>query len=105
MSNSKGSQFWNGLQKVKHCFSWGGIFRIGKGDKTRIWHDVWIRQVPLRLQFPTLFLASSFPDNSVDDNFVCDEGVWNLTFKRSFGEADMQSWESLMCLLQDRCLI
>ena len=35
MNNSKGSQFWNGLQAVKQWFVWGAIHIVGNGKRTR----------------------------------------------------------------------
>ena len=99
MNNSRGSQFWNGLQSVKHWFVWGAIHTVGDGRATRFWHDVWIGNVPFKLAFPSLFWAAEAPEFSVAANYDTDVHLWDVKFKRSFGVDDMQLWEFLLAKL------
>lgn len=41
-----GSQFWRGVNKIKHLFSWGATFKVNNGKNTRFWEDVWLLDVP-----------------------------------------------------------
>jgi hypothetical protein len=53
---TNGSQFWKGLHKVKHLFKWGAIHKVGNGQLTQFWDDVWVTSSPLRLHFPSLYV-------------------------------------------------
>jgi hypothetical protein len=100
MNNSKGSQFWNGLQSVKQWFVWGAIHIVGDGRRTRFWHDVWVGKIPLRVAFPSLFWAASSPESSVIANYCLDSHSWDIKFRRTFCAADLQLWEQLQLLLE-----
>ena len=45
------SQFWRGINKVKHKFNWGPTYSVKSGREVRFWEDVWILNIPLRLAF------------------------------------------------------
>jgi hypothetical protein len=100
MNNSRGSQFWNGLQDVKKWFTWGAVHIVGDGKRTRFWHDVWIGSVPLKMIFPKLFLAALNPDASVAMNYDLNSHSWDIRFKRVFGREEMRSWEHLLQMLE-----
>jgi hypothetical protein len=44
-----GSQFWRGLQKVKHLLKWGAAHKVGNSKATKFWTDVWLDDTLLRL--------------------------------------------------------
>lgn len=54
-----GSLFWKGLHKVKHLFKWGAQYRAKDGRLIAFWDDSWVRDIPLRLQFPGLYACCS----------------------------------------------
>jgi hypothetical protein len=70
INNSRGSQYWNGLQEVKKWFTWGAIHIVGDGKHNRFWHDVWLSSVPLKINLSKLFWAAVKPDASVAMNYV-----------------------------------
>ena len=41
-----GSQFWKGINKIKHSISWGISYSVNNGRNTRFWEDVWALEVP-----------------------------------------------------------
>jgi hypothetical protein len=51
---TKGSQFWIGVQAIRWKLKFGAIKQVKSGDQTRMWEDVWLGQVPLKLSFPRL---------------------------------------------------
>lgn len=42
------SQFWQGILKVKHLFTWGVTYELHDGKSVNFWTDIWSGQVPLR---------------------------------------------------------
>jgi hypothetical protein len=49
------SPFWKGLMRVKKDFFNRGHFSVGSGRSVRFWEDVWLGDVPLAIQYPSLF--------------------------------------------------
>jgi hypothetical protein len=41
------SPFWKGLMGVKENFFSRGFFKIGNGQSTWFWEDVWFGEIPL----------------------------------------------------------
>lgn len=83
-----GSQFWRGLQKVKHWFKWGAIHKVGDGRSTRFRTDIWIGPTPFKTQFPILHSICIDPNALVCD--LVEENDWNINFRRSCGVAELQ---------------
>ena len=54
-----GSQFWRGLQAVKHMIRFGLSFKVQSGGSAMFWEDVWLKNIPLRLEYPSLFQSCS----------------------------------------------
>jgi hypothetical protein len=50
-----GSQFWQGIMKVRQKFKWGAKFIVNNGENTLFCEDVWIGEIPLKLSFPQLY--------------------------------------------------
>lgn len=49
------SSFWKGIIAVKDNFMANMKFSLGWGEKIRFWHDLWIGNTPLVVQFPNIF--------------------------------------------------
>jgi hypothetical protein len=47
--------FWEGLMWIKNDFFYRGYFKIGNGASVRFWEDIWLRDVPLSHQYPSLY--------------------------------------------------
>jgi hypothetical protein len=46
-----GSQFWEGIHKVKEKFCWGAKFVVNNGRKAMLWENVWLKEDPLKKVF------------------------------------------------------
>jgi hypothetical protein len=90
---TKGSQFWNAIQKVKWYFKLGARHQVHDGRRTYFWLDWWTGRGPLRESFPLLF-------SCCDNQFITVAGVrnaegWRIRFRRTFGLAEMVEWQNL----------
>jgi hypothetical protein len=98
MSESKGSQFWKSLDKIKHWFKMATSYAIGDERKVLLWHDVWIEDCPRKILFPSLFECCEQPEITVRDALHC--GGLNLSFCRSFGPREVEQWGKLGQVLE-----
>lgn len=98
-SESGCSQFWKGILKTKEILKWGLKAHVKNGQKTRFWEDVWIREIPLKLEYPRLYALCKDKGCLVADYWENDG--WKIEFNRPLGERDMSDWESLICILDD----
>jgi hypothetical protein len=98
-SKSTGSsQFWQGLHSVKEWYEKGKAHKVGSGNQTRFWKDVWVGEVPLKICCPRLFKICHDQDISVSS---AGELSWSLSYRRKFGEVEMEEWKVLMSLLEN----
>ena len=51
LKRKSGSQFWRGLLECRDWFQWGRRMEVKSGIQTRFWHDVWLGDRALKLQF------------------------------------------------------
>ena len=49
------SPFWKGLMRMKREFFSKGYFKVGNGASVRFWEDVWLEDLPLAQQYPSLY--------------------------------------------------
>jgi hypothetical protein len=90
---TKGSQFWNAIQKIKWYFKMGAKHKVHNGWRTYFWLDWWTGTGPLCFTFPWLFACC-------DNHFTMVQGVrtndgWRIRFRRTFGLAERVEWENL----------
>lgn len=78
-------------------FKWGAQYKVKDGHLTSFWHDPWLGDAPLRLQYPRLFNFCDNKQSTVRDCYDGDD--WNLSFNRSLDEGDVEAWEELMANL------
>lgn len=74
-SGKGGSQFWQGLCKVKHKIEWGARQEVNNGKDTLFWEDVWLGEVPLKLIFPQIYTYCR--DKNCTVNECWEEGMEN----------------------------
>lgn len=86
------------LHKVKHLFKWGAQYKVKNGRSVSFWEDSWLNDIPLILQYPSLYTFCRDKEATVHDCF--DGENWNINFNRSLSEIDMNLWNSLMLDLQ-----
>jgi hypothetical protein len=92
-----GSQFWKSLHKIKKWVRMGLVYRVGNGRKCFFWHDVWLGDCPLKIQFPVLFSCCGQPDGTVAEVF--DGQRWVLSFNRSLDHMGVAEWQAMNILL------
>lgn len=88
------SLWWKDICRVglglDFTFDWfvdGMVRKIGNEVSIRFWHDVWVREVPLKVAFPKLFAISTYSKGlySFGDERFDGGGVdWSLNWRRSF---------------------
>jgi hypothetical protein len=97
-SKSAGSsQFWQGLHSVKEWYERGKAHAVGSGRQTRFWKDTWLGECSLRVYYPNLNRICHDQDISVQAAKACD---WCLSYRRCFGEPEMQEWRDMMTQLK-----
>jgi hypothetical protein len=90
---TKGSQFWNAIQKIKWYFKLGARHSVADGRRTYFWLDWWTGRGPLRDLFPRLFQCCDSPFATVAG--VRDANGWRIRFRRQFGLAEIVEWDNL----------
>jgi len=88
--------------KSNICLIGGAIFTVNCGDKVRFWEDTWILNTPLKTAFPALYRICSNKSCLVKDCYK-EEG-WSVLFRRSFGHVEVQQWEELLGVLEEKQL-
>ena len=89
------SQFWRGIQAVKHKIRFGVTFKVRNGGDTMFWDDIWLADIPLRLEFPALYDKCGRKKNARVKEFW-DGEEWTIPFCRPLGACDIPVWEALM---------
>jgi hypothetical protein len=84
------SPFWKGLMKVKVDFFNRGYFKVGDGTSVRFWEDVWLGNVPLSQQYPSLY--NIVQHKNVLVSTVLAQTPLNITFRRSLNEPKYIEW-------------
>ena len=92
------SQFWRGVQSVKHMIRYGVTFKVQNGRDTIFWDDLWISNIPLRLEFPSLYTICNRKDVQVSEFW--DGEAWDIPFCRSLGSRSLLEGENLMDKLE-----
>jgi hypothetical protein len=88
------SQFWQGLHEVKHLFKRGVVYKAKKGDKIHFLEDVWVGNIPLKLQFSDLYNICDDKEALVMD-YWGEEG-WEIGSRRSLTVRDVEQRGALL---------
>jgi hypothetical protein len=83
---TKGSQFWNSLQKIKWYFKLGARHKVRNGKITYFWSDWWIGNAPIQDRFPLLYSYCLNPHIMVSG--VHSPAGWRIGFRRQLGLAE-----------------
>ena len=76
--------------------------KIGNGESTLFWHDIWVGDQPLKNKCPRLFLLSPFP-NATISSFGLWDGLgwqWCWTWRRTLRPRDETEFRDMMNLLE-----
>jgi hypothetical protein len=87
------------LHKVEHLFKWGAIHKVKDGYKTFFWHDIWVGDSPLRLQFPTPY--DMCRDKEALEADYYRNGDWEVEFRRNLTATEADNLDLLIQSLQD----
>jgi hypothetical protein len=88
--DQNGSPFWKSLHNIKHLFKWGFARKIGNGELTQFWNDVWITSSPLGVCFHRLYERCMDKDISIAR---CGGQNWEITPRRMLGPAEVVTAE------------
>ena len=70
-------------------------YKVGVGDRVKLWKDRWCGDLPLNLAFPVLYNFAANREASVQSSLICqgaeDRRIWDVRFNR--GPND---WEANM---------
>ena len=101
LMNSKNrtcSQFWKGIQTVKYKIRFGLGFKVHNGRDTIFWDDVWLTNVPLRLDFLEIYIKCRKKDDWVRD--LWDGEAWSIPLCRTLVSSNLPAWDKLMDQLE-----
>ncbi|KAK2654365.1 hypothetical protein Ddye_014221 [Dipteronia dyeriana] len=70
----------NKIERLQHSFQWGDEIEkrklheviVGKATKIRLWQDVMMNLIPLKLAFPRIYALAVHKEG-----FICDNSKWN----------------------------
>ncbi|KAG2597223.1 hypothetical protein PVAP13_5KG192707, partial [Panicum virgatum] len=94
--------FWHGLQQIREKFKWGATFTLGDGRNILFWEDVWVGDIPLKLEFPKRYEYSYNKNCLVSECWI--EGEWKINFRRSFGHDELLQWEQLLHIISQKTI-
>jgi len=72
---------------------------VFRGDKVRFWHDSWLGNMPLRIQFDSLFQICEDQEALVEEVWNGDD--WDLSSRRSLSGTLIGEWQLLRGLLEE----
>lgn len=88
-----GSQFWKGLLNIRNWLLLGSEWKLGNGTHVNFWSDVWLFDCPLRVKYPNIYRICN------QQEYVVARVIQNwpscFSFRRSFGNVEVEEWESL----------
>jgi hypothetical protein len=88
------SPFWKGLMGVKDDFFSRGSFKVGNGQNTRFWEDIWLGDQPLAKQYPSLYNIVRRRNVLVSD--VLTSNPLNIEFRRTLSTDKWEVWLLLL---------
>ncbi|MCL7024264.1 hypothetical protein MKW94_009991 [Papaver nudicaule] len=100
-----GVSLWRHIYSISDDFFKSCQFKIGKGDKIRLWEDKWHVQGPLSVLFPKLYNLSTSKQISIKDAKLSgNDGVsWDLGLlhRRRFYDNEISELTSLLPMVEN----
>lgn len=84
IKNRQGSQFWRSLLGIRDWYQRGRVITVRSGQQTSFWHDCWVAECPLKINFHRLFQISLHPEIEVAQTY--NSGQWSIQFRRQLNE-------------------
>ena len=84
------SNFWKGICSTKDSFAQSIRYQVGNGENVSFWHDVWVGNNPLVIQFPDLYKCAKNRKARVRDYLDTNgsKQLWGPIFKRNLFETE-----------------
>ena len=79
--------------KVKQDFFSRGKFKVGDGTTVRFWEDVWLGDMTLAQQYPSLYNIVQHKNVLVSTVFA--QTPINITFRRGLNDHKYNEWLNL----------
>jgi hypothetical protein len=76
--------------RVKLDFFSRGSFEISDGSTIRFWEDVWLGELPLAHQYPSLY--NIIQHKNVLVSTILTQTPLNIAFRRTFNEHKWNEW-------------
>lgn len=75
-------------------------YRVGKGDKSLFWTDLWVGDAPLVVSFPNLYNCASNQNTKVTDYMERTDNniVWDPIFRINLNEMEAAQFRSMIIL-------
>jgi hypothetical protein len=99
--STHGVSLWKHIRAGWDVFSNHISHKLGDGSRIRFWHDTWCGDLPLKQQFPMLYLLTRAPEARVAD-FCHLQGsnyVWDISFIRAVQDWELEMVDSFMTIL------
>jgi hypothetical protein len=93
-AHHSGSQFWNGIEKIKSVFRLGARHQVQSGSYTLFWIDWWQGQGALCDRFPPLFVIVAEPQINVSQCF--HSTGWIILFRQGLGARERNDLTNLL---------
>ena len=93
---------WKGIMQGWESFNAHLRYKVGIGDRVRLWHDRWCGDVILKEAYPVLYECASNQAATIDEVVVRDNDrmEWNVIFKQNFNDWELNDVVSFLNLFQ-----
>jgi hypothetical protein len=89
------------LDKDSNWFVSALVKKVGSGNNTKFWSDIWVGEQPLRDRFPRLFGISNQKEDTIASmgGWNDFQWVWNLEWRRQFFEWEQPLYQQLIQII------
>jgi hypothetical protein len=88
------SHFWRGLMHIKDEVLSLGSFDIKDGTMVRFWDDTWMRDKPLKNQYPNLYNIARDPHATISK--IMATSPLNISIRRALVDNNLREWLGLV---------